>query len=89
MSKAKPMTIGAVLESKQEKKPKPVMWLGEKKCNICNETCVDVLIDGRTIYGPWAVMCVACHKSKGVGIGTGKGQQYRESENGDFVKDAG
>jgi hypothetical protein len=33
-------------------------------------------VDGRTIYGPWALMCIDCHTRNGVGLGTGKGQKY-------------
>jgi len=37
----------------------------------------DVIIDGRTINGPWANMCVGHHKAVGVGLGTGRGQKWR------------
>lgn len=32
-------------------------------------------VDGRTVYGPWANMCLECHDRIGVGLGTGKGQR--------------
>lgn len=33
-------------------------------------------IDGATVFGPWAVMCRACFRRFGVGIGPGCGQRY-------------
>ncbi len=56
-------------------------WLGEKECNFCHADLSDeTLIDGRTCYGPWAVMCDLCHVVHGVGLGTGSGQRYEPQE---------
>lgn len=53
-------------------------WISEppKLCQICEEPIKGSFIDGKTVYGPWAVMCVPCHCEVGQGFGTGKGQQF-------------
>jgi hypothetical protein len=44
------------------------------KCDFCDE--VDAIIDGATLYGPWAYMCETCYGLHGVGkLGTGYGQE--------------
>ena len=57
-------------------------WLGPvpTRCDVCCTQIDDVFIDGRTIYGPWANMCCACHSQIGVGFGTGKGQKYERND---------
>ena len=47
-----------------------------EKCDGCGETLEGVFIDGKTIFGPWAIMCENCHTTHGVGLGLGKGQKY-------------
>lgn len=59
-----------------------------KQCDICG-TKVDSYVDGKTIYGPWANMCLSCFETKGIGLGTGRGQLYENNEDGQFVKLAG
>lgn len=53
-------------------------WYGSKpECQICgNDNPTPEFVDGRTRMGPWALMCLSCHKTHGVGLGTGKGQKY-------------
>lgn len=48
------------------------------KCDICQTEITSVYVDGKTVYGPWANMCLYCHATKGVGLGLGlgKGQAY-------------
>ena len=48
-----------------------------RQCDFCSKS-VGEYIDGKTIYGPWADMCLACYKIKGVGLGLGLGQQYKD-----------
>lgn len=44
-------------------------------------------VDGKTKMGPWAMMCLPCHRRYGVGLGTGRGQRYSlETESGEWVK---
>jgi len=57
-------------------------WLSKAdNCDICHEPlnwCLNKqwFIDGRTEYGPWALMCPRCFEKNGVGLGIGKGQKY-------------
>ena len=62
-------------------------WVGKvpERCDIC-ETELNPedppllepkFIDGKTVAGPWAIMCEECFNRYGIGIGTGKGQEYR------------
>lgn len=32
-------------------------------------------VDGKTVIGPWAMMCSSCWERIGVGLGTGRGQR--------------
>lgn len=54
-------------------------WFGAvpTKCDLCKGKFTDgAFIDGRTVYGPWAIMCSTCHSHSGHGLGVGKGQKY-------------
>ena len=53
-------------------------WRGSNpvNCQLCNKPFKEVFIDGRTMYGQWALMCQACHDLKGRGLGLGYGQKY-------------
>ena len=53
-------------------------WIGEPpdKCDICSGPLNGVFVDGATRMGPWANMCAGCFRTYGIGIGTGKGQEY-------------
>lgn len=68
------------------------LWHGETDCGCCSKKDLPELVDGKTKMGPWAVMCLDCHKRYGVGLGTGKGQQYKRAGSGaetKYVKVAG
>ena len=56
------------------------VWCGSKPelCDICKQPIQDSFIDGKTIHGPWGIMCCDCHLKHGVGFGVGKGQQYKK-----------
>ena len=46
-------------------------------CNFCERDLNgQEFVDGKTVFGPWAIMCLNCYRDKGVGLGTGKGQRY-------------
>jgi hypothetical protein len=45
-------------------------------CQICGSPLADSAVDGKTVYGPWAWMCRACHRQIGCGFGMGRGQLY-------------
>lgn len=53
-------------------------WLGKRdKCDLCKrDISKEAFVDGRTTFGPWALMCTYCHTLYGVGLGTGFGQVY-------------
>jgi hypothetical protein len=58
---------------------KPVKWAGKrpKACDLCSVSLDGVdFVDGRTVYGPWANMCLPCHETSGLGLGTGLGQKF-------------
>lgn len=54
------------------------IWLGPlpEKCDICGDPELNAFVDGKTQFGPWGTMCLACHKRHGCGLGVGKGQLY-------------
>jgi hypothetical protein len=70
---------------------KPVVWVGAAPacCDLCKETIAKVFYDARTRFGPWACLCQACFDLDGVGLGTGRGQKYRQLTDGRFYKVAG
>ena len=45
-------------------------------CDLCRQPLKDHFVDGKTQMGPWAVMCLPCHKRRGTGLGLGRGQRY-------------
>ena len=56
-------------------------WRGlpPNACQILGPGCkgiTETFVDGATRGGPWAIMCITCHRTHGVGLGTGKGQMY-------------
>lgn len=62
----------------------PVVYLGvtpESQCDICENPVGKTCYDGRTQMGPWGRMCHICHRTYGVGLGTGKGQKYEWNPN--------
>ena len=53
-------------------------WHGSiPRCALCGANGLEEFIDGKTIAGPWAVMCPECFRSWGLGLGVGRGQRYR------------
>ena len=49
------------------------------RCDICRMSIRGEalrFVDGKTVFGPWADMCIPCHEGNGVGLGTGRGQLY-------------
>lgn len=48
------------------------------RCDLCGERQPDgaLVVDGRTIHGSWAWLCINCFGLAGRGIGTGRGQVY-------------
>lgn len=55
------------------------VWRGDPgACGFCGDALIDYrnFVDGATVIGPWANMCPKCYRRNGVGLGTGRGQQY-------------
>jgi hypothetical protein len=65
----------------------PVYWLNPdpEKCDVCHSKVEDTFVDGKTVRGPWGIMCLGCHDEWGVGFGLGRGQMYAKAKDG-FVK---
>lgn len=56
-------------------------WIGDvpSVCNLNPDRAItDEFIDGRTIYGQWAIMHPETHANVGCGLGEGRGQMYRK-----------
>jgi len=53
-------------------------WLSEvpAECDLCHHKLTTSFIDGKTVWGPWGIMCPRCHGEFGFGFGTGRGQEY-------------
>jgi cytochrome c553 len=53
-------------------------WQGSvpQTCDICEKKLHNSFIDGKTQFGPWAMMCVSCHRANGGKLGLGIGQKY-------------
>jgi len=61
-------------------KEKDKIWIGTPptKCDCCNQAIVKTFVDGATIHGCWAIMCLKCFLAYGVGIKDGCGQAYTQ-----------
>jgi hypothetical protein len=59
-------------------------WYGTSHCDFCGKL-MDIVIDGKTVFGPWAAMCETCSEKHGIGLGTGIGQKYVLKE-GRYIK---
>jgi hypothetical protein len=68
---------------------KQTVWRGDARCDMCKKIITRTLYDAATRHGPWATMCASCFSYYGLGVGTGKGQQYKQQPDGLFVKIAG
>ena len=78
------------MEATINPQPKVIKWLGSKPttCDICHKPFTDTMLDARTTSGRWGLLCPDCHKDYGVGIGIGRGQEYR-LRSGEWIKVAG
>lgn len=71
-------------------------WMGDvpTECDLTKSALhahdgMDEFVDGRTVMGSWANMCLRCYKLYGVGFGTGRGQHYKKQGDGRWMKIAG
>ena len=75
--------------------PKPLYWGGTlvDDCNLCHGSFNGVMVDGKTVHGPWANMCWSCWKRHGItrdnSLGQGIGQRYEHQSDGRWLKTAG
>jgi len=55
-------------------------WMGSAitHCDLCDADIDTVFVDGKTIDGPWGILCPDCHEARGVGLGIGYGQKYEK-----------
>jgi len=53
-------------------------WRGSKpeKCDLCGKPLAQQFVAGKTVRGPWGIMCAVCHFRFGMGLGLGRGQRY-------------
>lgn len=63
-----------------------LIWQGKTTCDLCGQDVGSELVDGKTVFGPWATMCLACNAENGVGLGTGRGQLYYKTQNQEYEK---
>lgn len=63
-------------------------WLGSQPqlCDICHGKIGEFFIDGKTVEGPWGMLCTHCHAEHGVGLGTGRGQLYERNDKCEYIK---
>lgn len=63
-------------------------WIGKVPArDYGGEPIDDVMIDGRTVGGWWALMAPSTHEIMGCGLGVGRGQRYRKAEDGKWYRD--
>ncbi len=59
-------------------------WLSGRPsfCDLCRTPIKKggTFIDGKTDMGPWGILCVKCHRTRGFGLGIGRGQKYSGEE---------
>jgi hypothetical protein len=68
--------------------PHKIYWAGElpPKDNF-GDTYASIMIDGRTMSGPWANMTEKSWRRYGCGkLGTGYGQKYEKQKDGRWMK---
>ena len=63
-------------------------WLGStpKNCDICRKPLTKGFVDGKVKTGPWAMLCLECHKIYGTGLATGSGQLYERQKDNSYLK---
>lgn len=66
-------------------------WMGAvpSHCDVCRSRLDRDFVDGQLRMGVWGNVCLPCHGKYGVGLGVGRGQQYRIEPSGIAVQTAG
>ena len=58
-------------------------WSGPvKEVDDFGSPITDAFFDGKTQWGPWAIMSPTSFERFGVGLGTGLGQKYQKATDG-------
>lgn len=60
--------------------------MDEKECDACGNPCGEEYFDAKHPAGPWGNFCYACFKALGMKLGIGKGQHYKRTPDGEWVK---
>lgn len=62
-------------------------WIGTppSSCDACLGDLNNTFFDAKLKGHGWAIVCQECFNERGIGLGTGKGQQYRKKNN-EWVK---
>lgn len=58
-----------------------VYWEGAeiKCCTLCNNPIDRFFVNGLVVrLRDFTILCLACHGTEGIGLGSGKGQKYRK-----------
>lgn len=67
--------------------PKETYWLSPVgDVDDFGDTIEDIIIDGKTEQGPWALMTPKSFEENGVNLGLGLGQKYQKQEDGKWLK---
>ena len=63
-------------------------WLGSEisTCEVTGKTITDRFVDGRTPFGPWAIMHPDVFAGWGYKPAQGVGQLYEKQPNGKWLK---
>ena len=70
------------------------VWQGTPptECDVCKRPLKLTFVDGKTAWGPWAIMCPTCRIDVGPHeLGPGRGQKYerKPGQPDRWVKTAG
>lgn len=79
-------TFSSEITVLQPAKPLTPIVEAPNECQVCNQRIQTVFVDGKTLAGPWAYMCVTCHDRYGIGLGTGHGQLFEVNEDRSYQK---
>jgi hypothetical protein len=80
------------MQTPQKRAREPVYWIGNPvACDLCRKPFGEAvgvkIVDGRlAVTGSWGILDLGCHRTHGVGVGTGKGQVYERQTDGRWLK---
>jgi hypothetical protein len=79
------------MATRKETVTKPRYWLGDEPttCQISGHKITKAFVDGATRSGTWAIMCLLCARTVGMGVAPGRGQLYEKQADGRWLKTEG